>query len=357
MNLSKVQDVNLGGHDYQFDKVDDDNYKVVVDRVPKYLISKTGQKWKCNCPGFTYRGVCKHMQMFEKEILQGGQKKGHSVNAGLKHQQSRRPRAELEAFLPQINEALKGFKHEVVGSFRRKKDTFKDADILVLCGASDMKTIEARLEEDPEYELVTSGPDILRGWFHGIEMDISRVPSQSEWGGYLMYRTGSADFNVDLRRILKMKDWALNEHGLYNEANERIAGDTEESIFEALGIPYIKPEYREKGKYEKFLNMIDKTKKRSAKRGRINGIMFRNTEGVDPNPIDIGYPIVPKKFNEVLATVGRNRKGCLVKTGDLILGIECYSKTQAYVLSDTDKWGIVTNAKKLTEWINENNLR
>jgi len=33
--------------------------------------------------------------------------------------------------------------------------------------------------------------------------------------------------------------------GLFNEEGERIAGDTEQSIYEALGIPYQEPQERQ----------------------------------------------------------------------------------------------------------------
>ncbi|MBA7714607.1 hypothetical protein ES703_123634 [subsurface metagenome] len=57
-------------------------------------------------------------------------------------------------------------------------------------------------------------------------------------------RECSPNYHGELRA--KIRGWRLaaSGDGLFNEKGERIAGDTEESIYKALGLPYQPPERR-----------------------------------------------------------------------------------------------------------------
>ena len=59
-------------------------------------------------------------------------------------------------------------------------------------------------------------------------------------------KAGSAEHNMRLATLAKRKGWHLkvSGDGLFDENGNRIAGDTEESIYEALGIPYQEPNER-----------------------------------------------------------------------------------------------------------------
>ena len=57
--------------------------------------------------------------------------------------------------------------------------------------------------------------------------------------------TGPAKYNIQMRGQAKRKGFRLNEYGLYNrESGEYVAGTTERSIFEALGLEYEAPTER-----------------------------------------------------------------------------------------------------------------
>jgi DNA polymerase (family 10) len=67
------------------------------------------------------------------------------------------------------------------------------------------------------------------------------------WANILLIRTGSTTHNIRLCKRAQERGWQLkaNGDGLFNEKGERIAGDTELSIFQALGLPYKRPEERD----------------------------------------------------------------------------------------------------------------
>jgi len=62
----------------------------------------------------------------------------------------------------------------------------------------------------------------------------------------MQYFTGSKAHNIVLRDRAMQRDYKLNEYGLFRVPDEeRVAGETEEGIYRALGLEYIEPELRE----------------------------------------------------------------------------------------------------------------
>jgi DNA polymerase (family 10) len=129
------------------------------------------------------------------------------------------------------------------GSYRRRRDTVGDLDILVTSrhGAA----VGDRLVG---YENVASvlahGPTrtavVLRS---GLQVDLRVVPERS-YGAALMYFTGSKAHNIALRGIANDRGWKLNEYGLF-EGKWRIAGATEEEVYKKLDLAFVPPELRE----------------------------------------------------------------------------------------------------------------
>lgn len=73
------------------------------------------------------------------------------------------------------------------------------------------------------------------------------IATPATWSTLLLISTGSKENNIRLATMAKRKGWhlAADGQGLINEAGTRIAGDTEHSIYQALGIPYQEPEERD----------------------------------------------------------------------------------------------------------------
>lgn len=68
--------------------------------------------------------------------------------------------------------------------------------------------------------------------------------SEANYGSALHYLTGSKAHNIAIRRIAQKLELKINEYGVYS-GEKRIAGESEESVYQAIGLPYIPPELRE----------------------------------------------------------------------------------------------------------------
>lgn len=131
----------------------------------------------------------------------------------------------------------------IAGSYRRRKETVGDLDILVTCADSE-PVMERLTDYDQVAEVVSHGSTratvVLRS---GMQVDLRVVPEAS-YGAALQYFTGAKAHNVATRRIAVDMGLKSNEYGLFR-GDERIAGATEEELYAALGLAYIEPELRE----------------------------------------------------------------------------------------------------------------
>jgi DNA polymerase (family 10) len=131
----------------------------------------------------------------------------------------------------------------VAGSYRRRRDTVGDLDVLVTTknGAA---VGDKLVGYDNVAQVAAHGPTrttvLLRS---GLQVDVRAVPEES-YGAALLYFTGSKAHNIALRGLANQHGWKLNEYGLFS-GKRRIAGATEENVYEKLGLPFIEPELRE----------------------------------------------------------------------------------------------------------------
>ena len=129
------------------------------------------------------------------------------------------------------------------GSYRRSKDTIGDLDILVT--ASPGSPVMERTVVYPEVrEILAQGPTktSLR-LASGLQVDVRVVPEDS-YGAALQYFTGSKAHSVALRQLAQQLGLKLNEYGVFR-GDRSVAGATEESVYAAVGLPWIPPELRE----------------------------------------------------------------------------------------------------------------
>jgi DNA polymerase (family 10) len=71
-----------------------------------------------------------------------------------------------------------------------------------------------------------------------------RVVDPASFGAALHYFTGSKAHNIAIRRRAQQRGLKINEYGVF-KGEKRVAGDTEESVFKSVGLPWIAPELRE----------------------------------------------------------------------------------------------------------------
>ncbi len=133
---------------------------------------------------------------------------------------------------------------EVAGSIRRQKPFPGDVDMVLI--PSDPWNLEAEvLALARPFQPKMSGEKLKRFDYKGAQIDLY-FASPETWATLLLIRTGSKENNIRLCTLAKKKGWhlAASGDGLFNETGKRIAGDTEESIYGALGLPYQVPEER-----------------------------------------------------------------------------------------------------------------
>ena len=131
----------------------------------------------------------------------------------------------------------------VAGSYRRRRETVGDLDILATSKHAATVCDKLAIYENVE-KVLAHGPTrttvVLRS---GIQVDL-RAVSEESYGAALLYFTGSKAHNIALRGLAVKRNWKLSEYGLFS-GKRRIAGATEEEVYKKLGLAYIPPEMRE----------------------------------------------------------------------------------------------------------------
>jgi len=156
--------------------------------------------------------------------------------------------AELVAYL---REHAPAAEFTPVGSLRRGCETCGDIDILATIDPSLAPSgVEGLMEQFvafPRVERILGQGDTKSSIriVGGYQADLRLVPSESR-GAAMQYFTGSKAHNVSLRDRAIQHGFKLNEYGLFRVGDDsRVAGDTEEGIYEALGMAWVPPELRE----------------------------------------------------------------------------------------------------------------
>jgi len=150
----------------------------------------------------------------------------------------------LKPFLVYLRKIKEIDKLEPAGSYRRKKSTVGDLDILATISGDPIPVIDAFVKYPEVEEILAQGSTkasvILK---QKIQADL-RVVEPESFGAALQYFTGSKQHNIGLRKIAMEKGLKLSEYGVFRGA-EKIAGENEEGVYSALGLKWPPPEERE----------------------------------------------------------------------------------------------------------------
>ena len=160
------------------------------------------------------------------------------------------PQAEraVEPLLGYLRESPGLERLEVAGSYRRRKETVGDIDLLAI--ASQPVPVMERFRGYPQVDKVLNAGDtkstVVLG--SGLQVDLRVVPAEC-YGAALVYFTGSKEHNVKLRRRAVEKGLRISEYGVFREQpdgeGEWIAGREEADVYATVGLAWIPPEMRE----------------------------------------------------------------------------------------------------------------
>jgi DNA polymerase (family 10) len=131
----------------------------------------------------------------------------------------------------------------VAGSYRRSRETVGDLDILVTA-QKQSEVMDRFADYDDVAEVLSKGATrssvILRC---GMQVDLRLVEPES-FGAALQYFTGSKAHNIAIRRLARQRGLKINEYGVF-KGDEQVAGESEKSVYRAIGLSSIPPELRE----------------------------------------------------------------------------------------------------------------
>jgi len=192
----------------------------------------------------------------EKQQIRGldgfGPKTEQSILEALQQPEAQRQRILLKEAEQRAEPLLaylrggKGIKKmAVAGSYRRRKETVGDLDILVSC-KKDARVMERFTSYEDVRKVVSSGDTrstvLLKS---GLQVDLRVLPAVG-YGAGLHYFTGSKAHNIAVRKRGIQRGYKINEYGVFKNG-KRVAGKTESEVYQKVGLTYIPPELREDG--------------------------------------------------------------------------------------------------------------
>lgn len=187
-----------------------------------------------------------------KDLPGMGEKSETNILRGIELYKRRKERFLLGRALPLAEEMVESLsqlketnKISFAGSLRRKKETIGDIDILVT-SQNPEKIMRTFISLPQVREILAEGPTkssiITKDDLH---IDV-RVVEPISFGAALQYFTGSKAHNIKLRELALKRGLKINEYGVFEvESGNRIAGEKEEEVYQALNLPFIPPELRE----------------------------------------------------------------------------------------------------------------
>ena len=206
------------------------------------------------------------------QLLGMGQKKVENIQKGIQFFLSAQERISIGKALPIVEEIIEQLREKIhiekiapAGSVRRMKETVGDIDILA--ASDDAETIINTFISLPQVDDVSAAGETkasVRLKQDGLQVDL-RVVTPDSFGAALQYFTGSQAHNIKLRGIAKKQAMKINEYGVFRD-EEKLAGTSEQEVYQIIGLDWIPPEMREdrgeielaaEGKLPRLIEMKD----------------------------------------------------------------------------------------------------
>jgi DNA polymerase (family 10) len=196
---------------------------------------------KMNAPnGQSVRGIGLHKWKLIRQALENESLTLKRFPLDLVDPIAKKLAAEIQS-LPGVNACT------IAGSLRRKKSTIGDIDLVVGIDPLQLKSLFNKIDALPMVSNVLqkgSRKMQLQLKENSIQVDM-RFVEKSAYGSALLYFTGPKEHNLAMRKLAISFGWKLNEYGLFDRISlNRLAGETEFSVYQKLGLPFIEPEQR-----------------------------------------------------------------------------------------------------------------
>ncbi len=184
-----------------------------------------------------------------------GEKKLENLRKALSFTETTAQRWRLDAamaaavqFLAMLRAMPQVLRAAYAGSLRRGCETIGDLDLLVAADPQQpdhaRQIGEAFVTAAPIRDILGQGPTKCSvRTFEGLQIDL-RIISPASFGAAWLYFTGSKEHNILLRARAGQRGMKLSEYGLF-EGETLKASETEEAIYQALGLDWVPPELRE----------------------------------------------------------------------------------------------------------------
>lgn len=152
--------------------------------------------------------------------------------------------AHAEQWLAWLREQPEVQRAEVGGSLRRWRETIGDLDLITACEHTE--ALMDRFIHHPDVVQVLGQGENKSSveLKSGLRIQLWAQPP-ARFGSLWIYATGSKAHNVRLRELALKKKLSLSERGFTTKDDELIEYDSEEAVYEVLGLPWIPPEMRE----------------------------------------------------------------------------------------------------------------
>ena len=142
----------------------------------------------------------------------------------------------------------------IAGSIRRRRPWVNDIDIVLLPKRGSDLPLRNRVKRSTT--VLREGDQLLSVRLNnGVQLDLFLAdqktvdlfaPTPTNFGSLLLCRTGSKEHNIFLVEHAKKIGLVWNpHHGVFRDG-ELIASETEQAVFQALQLPFIEPEKRER---------------------------------------------------------------------------------------------------------------